>query len=32
MGYATAMAYALFALIFLFTLLQMRYTKRDVEY
>jgi multiple sugar transport system permease protein len=32
MGYATAMAYALFALIFVFTLLQFRFTRRDIEY
>jgi multiple sugar transport system permease protein len=32
MGYATAMAYALFALIFVFTLLQFRFTRGDVEY
>jgi multiple sugar transport system permease protein len=32
MGYATAMAFALFGLIFVFTLLQMKFTKGDVEY
>jgi multiple sugar transport system permease protein len=32
MGYASAMAYVLFALIFVFTLFQLRYTKGDVEY
>lgn len=32
MGYASAMAYALFAMIFVFTLIQMRYLYRDVEY
>lgn len=32
MGYATAMAFALFAMIFIFTMLQMKYTKGDVEY
>lgn len=32
MGYATAMAYALFALIFVFTLFQFRFTRRDIEY
>jgi len=31
MGYATAMAYALFAMIFVFTLLQFR-LRRDIEY
>jgi multiple sugar transport system permease protein len=32
MGYASAMAYVLFAIIFVFTLLQLRFTKGDVEY
>ena len=32
MGYASAMAYVLFAIIFIFTLLQLRFTKGDVEY
>jgi multiple sugar transport system permease protein len=32
MGYATAMAFALFAMIFVFTLLQWKYTRGDVEY
>jgi multiple sugar transport system permease protein len=32
MGYATAMAYALFALIFVFTMFQFRFTRRDIEY
>ena len=32
MGYATAMAFALFALIFGFTLIQWKYTRGDVEY
>jgi multiple sugar transport system permease protein len=32
MGYASAMAYVLFAMIFVFTLLQLRFTKGDVEY
>ncbi len=32
MGYAAAMAYALFALMFGFTLLQMRFLRREVEY
>ena len=32
MGYASAMAYVLFAIIFVFTLLQMRFTKGDIEY
>jgi multiple sugar transport system permease protein len=32
MGYATAMAYGLFAMIFVFTLLQMRTMRRDVDY
>jgi multiple sugar transport system permease protein len=32
MGYAAAMSYALFAMIFVFTLLQMRYMRRDIEY
>ena len=32
MGYATAMAYALFALILVFTLLQFRFMRGEVEY
>lgn len=32
MGYATAMAFALFAMIFVFTVLQWKYTRGDVEY
>jgi multiple sugar transport system permease protein len=32
MGYATAMAFALFAMIFVFTLFQMKFTRGDVEY
>jgi multiple sugar transport system permease protein len=32
MGYASAMAYELFAIIFIFTLLQLRFTKGDIEY
>src|SRR5687768_3467013 len=32
MGYATAMAFVLFAMIFSFTLLQWKYTRGDVEY
>lgn len=32
MGYASAIAYALFAMIFVFTLLQMRFTKGDIQY
>ena len=32
MGYATAMAFVLFAMIFVFTLLQWKYTRGDVEY
>ncbi|MCE7982785.1 MAG: sugar ABC transporter permease [Caldilinea sp. CFX5] len=32
MGYATAMAYGLFAMIFVFTLWQMRAFRRDTEY
>lgn len=32
MGYATAMAYALFAMIFVFTLLQLRFMRREIEY
>ncbi len=33
MGYASAMAYALFAIVFVFTLLQLRYfRRREVEY
>jgi multiple sugar transport system permease protein len=32
MGYATAMAFVLFAMIFVFTLIQMKLTKGDVEY
>ncbi len=32
MGYASAMAYALFAMMFGFTLVQMRFFRREVEY
>jgi multiple sugar transport system permease protein len=32
MGYATAMAFALFGMIFVFTLLQMKFTRGDIEY
>lgn len=32
MGYATAMAFILFAMIFVFTLIQWKYTRGDVEY
>jgi multiple sugar transport system permease protein len=32
MGYATAMAFVLFAMIFFFTLIQWKYTRGDVEY
>jgi multiple sugar transport system permease protein len=32
MGYASAMAYVLFGIIFVFTLLQMKFTKGDIEY
>ena len=32
MGYATAMAFVLFAMIFGFTLIQWKYTRGDVEY
>ena len=32
MGYATAMAFALFAMVFVFTLLQMKFTRGDIEY
>jgi multiple sugar transport system permease protein len=32
MGYATAMAFVLFAMIFVFTLLQWKFTRGDVEY
>lgn len=32
MGYASAMAYALFAMICLFTVIQMRYLHREIEY
>jgi multiple sugar transport system permease protein len=32
MGYATAMAFALFAMIFVFTLLQMKFTRGDIQY
>lgn len=32
MGYASAMAYAMFAMMFAFTLIQMRYFYREVEY
>ena len=32
MGYATAMAFALFAMIFVFTVIQWKFTRGDVEY
>jgi len=32
MGYATAMAFVLFAMIFVFTLIQWKFTRGDVEY
>jgi len=32
MGYATAMAFVLFAMIFIFTVIQWKYTRGDVEY
>lgn len=32
MGYASAVAYVLFAIIFIFTLIQFRYAKGDVQY
>lgn len=32
MGYASAMAYVLFAIIFIFTIIQMKYMKGDIEY
>lgn len=32
MGYAAAMSYVLFAMIFIFTLLHMRFTYRDINY
>ncbi|HJS20274.1 MAG TPA: sugar ABC transporter permease [Anaerolineales bacterium] len=32
MGYATAMAFVLFAMIFTFTIIQWKYTRGDVEY
>ena len=32
MGYATSMAFVLFAMIFVFTLIQWKYTRGDVEY
>jgi multiple sugar transport system permease protein len=32
MGYATAMAFALFAMIFVFTIIQMKFTRGDIEY
>jgi multiple sugar transport system permease protein len=32
MGYAAAMSYVLFAMIFVFTLLQMRFAYRDINY
>lgn len=32
MGYASAMAYILFAIIFIFTMVQMRFTKGDIQY
>lgn len=32
MGYAAAMAFAMFAMMFIFTLLQLRFLRREVEY
>lgn len=32
MGYAAAMSYLLFAIIFIFTLVQMRFSKSDIQY
>lgn len=32
MGYASAMGYALFAMVLIFTLLQMRFMRQDIEY
>lgn len=32
MGYATAISFALFAMIFVFTLLQMKFTRGEIEY
>jgi ABC-type sugar transport system permease subunit len=32
MGYATALSYFLFVVIFVLTLLQMKFTKGDVQY
>lgn len=32
MGYATALSFALFAMIFIFTMLQMKYSRGDIEY
>jgi multiple sugar transport system permease protein len=32
MGYAAAMAFAMFAMMFIFTLFQMRFLRRDIEY
>lgn len=32
MGYAAAMAFAMFAMMFVFTLLQMRFMRREIEY
>ena len=32
MGYATAMAFGLFAMIFVFTLFQMKFTRGDIQY
>jgi ABC-type sugar transport system permease subunit len=32
MGYVAAMAYVLFAIILVFTLIQMKFTKGDIEY
>ena len=32
MGYAASMAFAMFAMMFIFTLFQMRFLRRDIEY
>jgi multiple sugar transport system permease protein len=32
MGYASAIAYVLFAIIFIFTMIQMKFTKGDIQY
>jgi multiple sugar transport system permease protein len=32
MGYATALAFALFAMIFAFTVIQMKYSRGDIQY